>query len=89
MYEDAYRVPFRLERTPPNFRFHNEGDEPVHGVAVTIHGPGRLASNAPAKLQPGEALEVRIEGDELDAGTIAVVRWFRPDRTEYLWRVNV
>lgn len=88
MYEDAYRVPFRLERQPPQYRFLNASDEPVHGVAVTIHGPGRLATNAPAKLQPGEALEVTIEGDHLERGTIIVVRWFRPDRSEYLWRVS-
>lgn len=89
MYEDAYRVPFRLERTPPHYRFHNEGDEPVHGVAVTLHGPGRLASNSPAKLQPGEALEVRIDPDGIEPGMIAVVRWFRPNRTEYLWRAEL
>jgi hypothetical protein len=88
MYEDAYRVPFTLERTPPAYRFVNSSEEAVHGVAVTIHGPGRLASNAPAKLQPGEALEVTIEGDKLERGTIAVVRWFRPNQIEYLWRVS-
>lgn len=88
MYEDAYRVPFRVDRTPPRYRLHNIGDEPVHGVSVTVHGPGRFASNAPAKLQPGEALEVTIDGPAPERGTIAVVRWFRPDRTEYLWRLS-
>ena len=88
MYEDAYRVPFRLERTPPQYRLLNTSDEPVHGVAVTIHGPGQLASNAPAKLQPGEALEVTVDGARLERGTIAVVRWFRPNGVEYLWRVS-
>lgn len=89
MYEDAYRVPFRLEGEPPAYRFLNEGSEPVHGVAVTIHGPGGLAANSPAKLQPGEALEVTIESGRLLRGTILVVRWFRPDGVEYLWRVTV
>ena len=88
MYEDAYRVPFRLDRQPPSYRFLNESDEPVHGVAVTIHGAGTLAANAPAKLQPGEALEVTIDGDRLERGTILVVRWFRPNGIEYLWRAS-
>jgi hypothetical protein len=48
MYEDAYRVPFQLERTPPTYRLLNVSDEPVHGVAVTIHGAGTLAANSPA-----------------------------------------
>jgi hypothetical protein len=88
MYEDAYPVPFRLERRPPAYIFVNESDEPVHGVAVILHGPGRIAANAPAKLQPGEGLEVTVDGSRLEGGTILVVRWFRPDRTEYLWRVS-
>lgn len=89
MYEDAYRVPFRLVRTPPQYRFENTSGEVVHGVAVTLHGPGRLATNAPAKLQPGEILEVTIEGDGLEKGTIGVVRWYRSDRTEYVWRFSL
>jgi len=88
MYEDAYPVPFRLECHPPAYTFVNESDEPVHGVAVILHGPGRIAANAPAKLQRGEGLEVTIEGERLERGTILVVRWFRPDGTEYLWRVS-
>ena len=88
MYEDAYPVPFRLERRPPAYLFHNEGTEPVHGVSLVIHGSGSLAANAPAKLQPGEALEVTIEGTRLARGTILVVRWFRPSGVEYLWRVS-
>lgn len=88
MYEDAYRVPFRLERTPSEYRLRNDSAEPLHGVALTIHGPGQLASNPPAKLQPGEVLEVTVDGSRLERGTIGVVRWFRPNGVEYLWRVS-
>lgn len=88
MYEDAYRVPFQLERTPPTYRLLNVGDEPVHGVAVTIHGAGTLAANSPAKLQPGEALEVTVTGDQLERASILVVRWFRPNGAEFLWRAS-
>ena len=88
MQEDAYPVPFTLRREPPWFRLLNASDETVHGVALSLHGPGRLAANAPATLHAGEALEVVVYGEQLERGTILVVRWFRPDRTEYLWRVS-
>jgi hypothetical protein len=88
MYEDAYPVPFVLERTPPVYRLLNTSREAVHGVAVTIHGARVLAANAPATLQPDEALEVTIAGDRLERGTILVVRWFRVDGVEYLWRAS-
>jgi hypothetical protein len=88
MYEDAYRVPFQLDRTPPTYTLLNVSAEPVHGVAVTLHGAGTLAANSPAKLQPGEALEVTIAGDKLERSSILVVRWFRPSGVEYLWRAS-
>jgi hypothetical protein len=89
MYEDAYRVPFRLDRRPPAYRFLNESDEPVHGVAVIIHGASALAANNPVKLQPGEELEVTIDPRHRVQGALLVVRWFRPDGVEYLWRAKL
>jgi len=88
MYEDAYRVPFELERVPPLYRLLNISEEVVHGVALTLHRPGRLAANAPKKLLPGEALEVTIDGDDLERDAILVVRWFRASGVEYLWRAS-
>lgn len=89
MYEDAYPVPFRLERRPPVYRFVNDSAEAVHGVAVIIHGAGTLAANSPAKLQPGEELEVTIDDRYRQPDSLLVVRWFRPDGVEYLWRAKL
>lgn len=89
MYEDAYRVPFHFESQPPTYRFRNVGDEPVHGVAVVVHGAGALAANNPVKLQPGEELEVTIDERHRAAGSLAVLRWFRPSGVEYLWRARL
>ena len=89
MYEDAYPVPFTLKRRPPVYSLLNTSSEAVHGVAVIVHGAGALAANSPAKLQPGEELEVTIEERHLESGSLLVVRWFRPDGVEYLWRAKL
>ncbi|MDH6180448.1 hypothetical protein M2152_000630 [Microbacteriaceae bacterium SG_E_30_P1] len=87
--DTAYRVPLRLERAGGHlFRFTNTSDETLRGVALTLHGSGVMGANAPARLQPGETLEVDIKGRSLARDAILVVRWFRPDGTEYLWRVS-
>jgi hypothetical protein len=57
-------------------------------VTFTLHGPGMMPVSAPASLEPGEALEIAISGTDLARNTIGVVRWFRPDGVEYLWRVS-
>ncbi len=85
----AYRVPFELERGPATlYRFTNVSAEPLTGVSLTLHGSGVMAANAPVSLAPGDALEVDIAGRNLARDTILVVRWFRPDGVEYLWRVS-
>lgn len=89
MYEDAYRVPFHFDSEPPTYRFRNVGNEPVHGVAVIVHGASALAANNPVKLQPGEELEVTIDERHRAAGALAVLRWFRPSGVEYLWRASL
>jgi hypothetical protein len=47
-----------------------------------------MAANAPRTLAPGETLEVEIAGRHLARDAILVLRWFRPDGVEYLWRVS-
>lgn len=86
--EPAYIVPFVLERDPPVYRLLNVSLEAVHGVTFTLHGAGVMASNPPAVIDPGAALEVRIAGQDLARAAILVVRWFRPNGVEYLWRVS-
>ena len=58
-------------------------------MAVIVHGVSALAANSPAKLQPGEQLEVTIEDRHLATGSLLVVRWFRSDGVEYLWRAKL
>ncbi len=87
--EFAYRVPLYIERGPGHlYRFTNTGAERLRGVTLTLHGPGVMGANAPTTLAPGETLEVDIAGRSLARDTILVVRWFRPDGVEYLWRVS-
>ena len=86
----AYRVPFVFRRDPASrsYRIENRSDEILDGVALTLHGGGVLGASAPALLRPSETLEVSIAGQKLARDSILVVRWFRPNGDEYLWRVS-
>ena len=85
----SYPVPFRVERGAGHvYRIVNVSTESVHGVALTLHGGGVMGASAPSTLRPGEALEVTVAGRNLARSAIMVVRWFRPDGEEYLWRIS-
>jgi len=85
----AYPVPFTLERARGNLhRLKNASSETLRGVTLTLHGAGMMSTSVPATLEPGEVLEVTIAGRDLARSTILVVRWFRPDDVEYLWRIS-
>lgn len=88
--ELAYRVPFAVRRDSAShtYRIVNTSSEILDGVAFTLHGGGMLGASAPAMLAPAEALEVSIAGQNLARNSILVVRWFRPNGVEYLWRVS-
>jgi hypothetical protein len=87
--EFAYRVPLRVDRGPRHlYRITNTGPERLRGVTLTLHGSGVMGANAPTTLLPGDTLEVDIAGRALARDTILVVRWFRPNGVEYLWRVS-
>jgi hypothetical protein len=88
--EDAYGVPWVCIHgsSAGAFTLRNVGLEPVSGVTVTVTGRGLMPTSAPATIVPGDALSVRIVGTHLERDTVAVVRWFRPDGREYLWRVS-
>ncbi len=88
-HETAYRVPLTVDRGPGHlYRFTNVGGETLHGVALTLHGSGIMGANPPARLDPGQSLEVDIIGRALARDSILVIRWFRPNGIEYLWRVS-
>lgn len=86
----AYRVPFRFERGESllTHRLINVGDDPVYGVTFTLHGGGLMRATTPTLLAPGHGVEVSIAAVDLALATILVVRWFRHDGVEYLWRVS-
>lgn len=88
--QHAYAVPFALHRQPASNEYvlTNVGSEPVDGVAFTLHGAGIMSASAPAQLNRGDSVAVTVVGRDLARSTILVVRWFRPDGTEYLWRVS-
>ncbi|AJW78634.1 MULTISPECIES: hypothetical protein [Clavibacter] len=88
--EPAYRVPWHFDRTleRPRFALVNIGDEVLHAISLHLLGSGTMLSRAPVTVRPGERLSTTIRGDDLALDTILVVRWFRPDGGEYLWRVS-
>lgn len=89
-FDSAYPVPFHVERDagPRKYLLTNRGSETVDGVTLNLLGAGVMPASTPSTLQPGETLEVVISGRDLARSTILVVRWFRPDGEEYLWRVS-
>jgi hypothetical protein len=86
----AYSVPFRLDRSrgPRLPRLVNDGTEVVSSLRVTLIGSGLLVPVASASLRPGQSIALSVIAPELVASSIAVVRWFRPSREEYLWRFS-
>jgi hypothetical protein len=89
-FDSAYPVPFHIERDagPRRYLLTNNGPEPVEGVALSLLGAGVMPASVPSTLQPGETLEISISGRDLARSTVLVVRWFRPNGEEYLWRVS-
>lgn len=84
----AYRVPFHVERPGPGrLRLVNAGAETVSRVLLLVHGPGLVDADPIGALAPGEAVEARVRGRDLALATSIVVRWFREDGDEYLWRI--
>jgi len=92
--ETAYRVPWYFERgdgtrLPANsFSLRNLGSEPLSAVTFNLYGRGVTPASAPATLEPGDSLEIVVSGHELARDTIGIIRWFRPNGQEYLWRVS-
>jgi len=92
--ESAYRVPWLFERgdgteSPSNcFTLRNLGLERLTGVTLNLYGSGIMPTSAPATLEAGDALEIVISGADLARDTIGLIRWFRPNGQEYLWRVS-
>jgi hypothetical protein len=92
--ENAYRVPWLFERgdggaLPTNcFALRNLGAERLTAVTFNLYGSGIMPASAPASLDPGDSLEIVVSGHDLAKDAIGVIRWFRPNGQEYLWRVS-
>lgn len=86
-------MPWLFERgggdRPANcFALRNLGAEPLTAVTFNLYGSGVMPASAPATLEPGDCLEIMIAGKHLEKDAIGVIRWFRPNGQEYLWRVS-
>jgi hypothetical protein len=86
--ESAYRVPWHFERGDGLYTLRNLGRKSLTGVTFSLYGSGMMPTSAPAILEAGDALEIVISRHDLARDTVGVVRWFRPNRQEYLWRVS-
>ncbi|RKR74714.1 hypothetical protein [Frondihabitans australicus] len=86
----AYEVPLWIDRegAPRVYRVCNLGDEPIRGLRATLLGPGHLEPVHVPVLTSGGDVSLTVVGPDLERGSVAVLRWFRPDGTEYLWRFS-
>ena len=84
-----YRVPFLFDRTrAPTYRLVNVGPERLRGVTVALLGTGLMSPVMPGALEPTEAIELKVRGERLARDALLVVRWVRPDGSDWLWRVS-
>ena len=85
-----YRVPFRVDRSdaPPIYRLVNISTETLTGLRVLLLGSGLMLPVSALRLRPGAALTVVVRGSDLARSSVLVVRWFRSNGEEYLWRVS-
>jgi hypothetical protein len=86
----AYAVPFWIDRrsAPRLYRVVNIGDEVVRGLRVTLVGSGVILPVSAPLLSPGVGVTLTALGPDLSRDGIAVLRWFRPNDDEYLWRFS-
>ncbi|UBQ03415.1 hypothetical protein [Curtobacterium sp. TXMA1] len=85
----AYAVPFTVDRSgaPRRYDLVNTGAEPLHAISLTHLGSGYCPPLAVNRLDPGRSLSIAVFGADPEQTGIVVVRWRRPDRSEYLWRM--
>ncbi len=86
----AYPVPLHLDRrdAPRSYRLKNISREPLRGLSFSLLGGGLMRATAPLLLAPGQEVSLRIRGEALPVSAILIIRWFRPNGDEYLWRVS-
>jgi hypothetical protein len=87
----AYAVPFTIDRSnaPRRYQLVNTGTEAVDGLTLTHLGNGYCPPLAVHRLEPGRSLSVAVFGADPEDTGVVIVRWRRPDRSEYLWRMSL
>lgn len=87
----AYAVPFAVDRShaPRRYDLVNTGPEPVDGLSLTHLGNGYCPPLAVRRLEPGRSLSLAVFGADAEDTGVVIVRWRRPDRSEYLWRMSL
>lgn len=87
----AYAVPFAVDRShaPRRYDLVNTGSEPVDGLSLTHLGNGYCPPLAVRRLDPGRSLSLAVFGADPEDAGVVIVRWRRPDRSEYLWRMSL
>jgi hypothetical protein len=86
----AYRVPFAVDRSkaPQRYYLINRSDERLDAVRLCLLGSGVMLPLSSRRLQPGAMLSFVVRGSDISRDTVVVVRWFRPNGDEYLWRIS-
>ena len=86
----AYRVPFVVDRSRAPVRYYlvNRSSETLDGLRLAALGSGMLLPITQSRVLPGGLLGFAVVGHDLARSTVVIVRWFRPNGDEYLWRVS-
>jgi hypothetical protein len=86
----AYRVPFVVDRSRAPVRYYlvNRSPESLDGVRLTLLGSGEMLPISARRVRPGGIVAFAAYGVALSRTSVVIVRWFRPDGDEYLWRVS-
>ena len=86
----AYRVPFVVDRSRAPYRYYlvNRSSETLDSVRLSVLGSGLLLPVSQSRVLPGALLGFAVRGPNLARNSVVVVRWFRPNGDEYLWRVS-
>jgi hypothetical protein len=90
MIDVAYPVPFAISRfsAQNSLVLTNRSPERLTALSFSLLGTGSLRTTAPVVVAPGQQVRLSVTGQELPRSGIVVVRWFRPDGSEYLWRIT-
>lgn len=86
----AYRVPFVVDRSRAPVRYYlvNRSSETLASVRLSLLGSGLLLPISRSSMLPGSLLGFAVRGPNIARNAVVIVRWFRPNGDEYLWRVS-